>query len=411
MSGDQYFESRMTVRDVDFSGKKVLVRVDFNVPLSKDGKVKDDFRIRSALQTIKYILDNGGRPILISHLGRPKGKVVPDLSMRPVRDVLERLLGVKVGLAPDCVGDEVRTMAEALDPGQVLLLENCRFHAEEEANDPQFSRQLASLADIYVNDAFGTAHRAHASTEGITHYLEPAVAGFLIEKELEFLGKLISNPDRPFITIIGGAKISGKIEVLKTLMDRVDALMIGGGIANTFLKARGAEIGISLFEEASLGVASEVMDLADSKGIDFRLPDDFVVAEEVAEGSPMSVVERGQPVPKGFSIVDVGERTVVGFIEQIGRARTIFWNGPLGVFEIDDFSHGTMEIARAVAAASQGGAIAVVGGGDTASAIAKAGVTDKVTHISTGGGASLEFVEGRELPGIAALSAKGEVQA
>jgi phosphoglycerate kinase len=408
MAGSRYFENRMTLRDVDLSGKRVLVRVDFNVPLGKDGEVTDDFRIRSALPTIKHVLESGGIPILISHLGRPKGKVVPGLSLEPVRSTLEDLLGVKVTLAPDCVGEVVKGMAASLKAGEVLLLENSRFHAEEKDNDPGFSEQLASLADIFVNDAFGTAHRAHASTEGVTHYLQPAVAGFLIEKELGFFGQLMSNPRKPFIAIIGGAKISGKIEVLKNLLDRVDALLLGGGIANTFLKAQGREIGSSLYEESKVGVAAEIMELARSKGVDLVLPEDMVIADRVEQGAATGFVADDEPVPEGYSIVDVGERTVVRFISLIGRASTIFWNGPLGVFEIDHFSHGTVEIARAVAAASEGGAISVIGGGDTASAIARAGVTGMITHISTGGGASLEFVEGRELPGITALTRKGK---
>jgi phosphoglycerate kinase len=408
MAGDRYFEDRMTVKDVAVGGKRVLVRVDFNVPLGKDGTVEDDFRIVSALPTIKHILAEGGRPILISHLGRPKGKRRPELSLRPVGKVLEGHLRVKVHMAPDCTGDEVEELVEALPEGEVLLLENSRFHPGEESNDPDFARQLSRLADLYVNDAFGTAHRAHASTEGVTHFLKPAVAGFLIEKELRFLGGLISGPAKPFVAIIGGAKISGKIEVLKNLLDRVDGLVVGGGIANTFLKAGGCDIGASLFEEDSLEVARDIVDLARTKGVDIALPEDFVIADEVREGATIGYAEKGQAVQRGFSIVDIGPRSVVRIIEVIGKASTIFWNGPVGVFEVEEFAHGTFEVARSVAAASQGGAISVIGGGDTASAVSKAGVRDKVTHISTGGGASLEFIEGRELPGIAALTRKGE---
>jgi 3-phosphoglycerate kinase len=408
VSKAQYFQNRMTIRDIDVRGKRVLIRVDLNVPLSKGGKVEDDFRIRSSLPTIRYVLENGGRPILISHLGRPKGKRVPELSLRPVREVLERLLKVKVHLASDCIGDDAAKMAEALGPGEVLLLENSRFHAEETSNDAAFAETLARLADVYVNDAFGTAHRAHASTEGVTHYIRPAVAGFLMEKELEFLGKLLADPERPFLAIIGGAKISGKIEVLKNLMDKVDALIIGGGIANTFLKADGYDIGGSLCEDESLPVAREIMDLARTKGVAFLLPDDFIVAAEVASGSNAGRLSRSQPVPRDRSIVDIGEKTRAKFIDEIRKARTIFWNGPMGVFEIDDFAGGTLELARAVAAVTKDGAVSVIGGGDTASAVARAGVRDAVTHISTGGGASLEFVEGKELPGVAALTMKGE---
>jgi phosphoglycerate kinase len=408
MTPARYFENRMTLRDVDVGGKRVLVRVDFNVPLA-DGKVADDFRMRSALPTIKYVLDNGGAVVLLSHLGRPKGKRVADLSMRAVKTALEHLLGKDVILAPDCVGPEVEKLAGTLGEGDVLLLENSRFYPEEEANDPDFAGRLAALADIYVNDAFGTAHRAHASTEGVTHHLQPAVAGFLMEKELEFLGKLLANPQEPFIAILGGAKISGKIEVLKNLMDRVGALLIGGGIANTFLKASGYDIGGSLFEETSLDIAREIADLAVSKEVPFLLPDDFVVADRVEAGASTTLIEGGKGVPGGLSIVDIGEKTRRRFAEEIGRARTIFWNGPVGVFEIEDFADGTFSVARAVADATGKGAVSVIGGGDTASAVARAGVKDEVTHISTGGGASLEFVEGRELPGIAALSVRGEV--
>lgn len=402
----EYFENRMTIRDVDVAGKRVLLRVDFNVPLSKDGRVEDDFRIRSSLPTIQYVLAKGGMPILISHLGRPKGKRVPELSMKPVSGVLESLLGVKIHLAPDCVGPDVAGLAQSLGPGEVLLLENLRFYTEETDNDPAFARKLAALADVYVNDAFGTAHRAHASTVGVADYLKPAVAGLLMEKEIEFLGNLLSEPERPFVAIIGGAKISGKIEVLKNLLDKVDGLLIGGGIANTFLKAGGYDIGASLCEEASLDVAQEIMGLAESRGVAFLLPEDFVVAGEVAAGACMRLMSKAQPVPKGYSIVDIGEQTLVQFVAAIEGARTTFWNGPVGVFEIDDFAGGTLEIARSVAAATEGGAVSIIGGGDTASAVAKAGVRDKITHISTGGGASLEFVEGKRLPGIAALSQK-----
>jgi phosphoglycerate kinase len=408
MSAPEYFENRMTIEDVDLSGKRVLIRVDFNVPLSKEGEIEDDFRIRASLPTIEYVLAHGGRPILVSHMGRPKGKRVESLSLAPVRACLESLLDRKVHLAPDCIGERVAEMVAGLVSGEVLLLENCRFHAEETENDPGFAAKLAGLADIYVNDAFGTAHRAHASTEGVARLLRPAVAGFLMKKELEALGRLLSEPGRPYVAIIGGAKISGKIEVLKNLVDRVDAILVGGGIANTFLKAEGVDIGDSLCEETALDIAGEIAGLARAKGIQFVLPEDFLVAEEVRAGAGvrLAVKESGA---RGGLIVDIGERTLVRFIEHIARAATIFWNGPMGVFEIDDFSRGTLELAQSVAAASQGGAFAVVGGGDTASAVAKANVKDKISHVSTGGGASMEFVEGKQLPGIMALSMKGEV--
>jgi phosphoglycerate kinase len=403
MNGSRYFENVLTLGDIDPGGKRVFTRVDFNVPLAKDGTVRDDFRVRSSLPTIKDILQRGGRPILASHLGRPKGKRAPEYSMKPVRDVLEGLLGTKVRLAADCVGTEVLEAARSLVAGEVLLLENLRFHPEEEANDPAFCRELAALADLYVNDAFGTAHRAHASTEGVPRLLRPAVAGFLMEREIQFLGKIVSRPDRPLVAILGGAKISDKIEVLKNLVAKVDCLLVGGGMANTFLKARGLDVGNSLFEPDSLTVAGEIMALAERQGVSLLLPSDFVCASRVEAGAE---IRTGTSVPQGFSIVDVGDDTMARFGQAVAGARTIFWNGPLGVFEIADFARGTFEMARAVARATEAGAISVVGGGDTASALVGAGVKDKITHVSTGGGASLEFVEGKQLPGIVALSKK-----
>jgi phosphoglycerate kinase len=403
MNGSRYFENVLTLGDIDPGGKRVFTRVDFNVPLAKDGTVRDDFRVRSSLPTIKDILQRGGRPILASHLGRPKGKRAPEYSMKPVRDVLEGLLGTKVRLAADCVGTEVLEAARSLVAGEVLLLENLRFHPEEEANDPAFCRELAALADLYVNDAFGTAHRAHASTEGVPRLLRPAVAGFLMEREIQFLGKIVSRPDRPLVAILGGAKISDKIEVLKNLVAKVDCLLVGGGMANTFLKARGLDVGNSLFEPDSLTVAGEIMALAERQGVSLLLPSDFVCASRVEAGAE---IRTGTSVPQGFSIVDVGDDTMARFGQAVAGARTIFWNGPLGVFEIADFARGTFEMARAVARATEAGAISVVGGGDTASALVGAGVKDKITHVSTGGGASLEFVEGKQLPGIVALSRK-----
>lgn len=408
MTDRRYFENKMSVRDVDCTGKRVLVRVDFNVPLGKDGKVADDFRIRSALPTLEYILKQGAKLILMSHLGRPKGKRVPEMSLAPVRDVLELLLKVKVEFARDCVGPEAEQAAASLARGEVLLLENLRFHSEETDNDPEFAKRLAGLADVYVNDAFGTAHRAHASTEGITRFASPAVAGFLLEKEIEFLGGVLVEPERPFIAILGGAKISGKIDVIKNLMGKVDGMLIGGGMANTFLKAEGAEIGSSLFEESSLDLAGEIMGLAEAKQVKFLLPADYVAADKVEEGAATVAIEPGQPVPEGYALVDVGPATVALFGEEVMRARTVFWNGPMGVFEVEDFSRGTVELSKAVAEATGGGTVSILGGGDTASAAKKAGVADKMTHISTGGGASLEFVEGKKLPGIAALTDRGE---
>jgi phosphoglycerate kinase len=406
MPGAAYFQNVMTLRDAGFEGRRVFVRVDFNVPVGKSGEVEDDFRIRSSLPTIEYLLSHGGVPVLASHLGRPKGRPSQEFTLRPVVSVLERLLGKKVRFAPDCVGEETSRMVRAVAPGEVLLLENLRFHAEEEANEPVFSRALASLADLYVNDAFGTSHRAHASTVGVPRILKPALAGLLMEKEIAFLGRLLSGPERPFIAILGGAKVSDKIEVIQNLLSRVDGLLIGGGMANTFLRARGFDIGSSLFEEKSVCIAGQIMDSAASTNVPFLLPADYVAASKIAAGAATVLLDRGTEVPRGFSLVDVGGKTIADFCDRISSAKTIFWNGPLGVFEIEDFSRGTREIARAVAAASGKGAVSVIGGGDTASAIDKAGVASEITHVSTGGGASLEFVGGIELPGIAALSKK-----
>ncbi len=408
MNDAKYFENKMTLKDVDLAGGRALMRVDFNVPLAGDGGVADDFRIRSALPSIEYILKQDAKLILMSHLGRPKGKRVQGLSLAPVRDVLENLLGVPVGFVGDCIGPEVEGRAASLEGGEVLLLENLRFHSEETDNDRAFAERLAGLGDIYVNDAFGTAHRAHASTEGVTHFISPAVAGFLVEREIEFLGRLVAEPEKPFLAILGGAKISGKIDVIKNLMDKVEVMLIGGGMANTFLKAGGVETGASLVEESGLGLAGEIMELAEARRVKFLLPVDYVAADRVEEGAATVAVGSGEPVPEGYSIVDVGPDTVSLFTEEIMRARTVFWNGPVGVFEVEGFARGTIELLRAVAEATSRGAVSILGGGDTASAARTAGVADRITHISTGGGASLEFVEGRVLPGIAALTDRGE---
>jgi phosphoglycerate kinase len=384
--------------------------VDFNVPLNKDGKVADDFRIRSALNTLEYLLGQGAKLVLMSHLGRPKGKRVPEMSMAPVAETLGNLLRTPVRLAPDCVGSEVESVVGALRDGEVLLLENLRFHAGETDNDPDFARQLADLGDVYVNDAFGTAHRAHASTEGVTRFISPAVAGFLLEKEILFLGGVLVNPGKPFVAILGGAKISGKIDIIKNLMEKVDGMLIGGGMANTFLKAGGAEIGSSLFEDSSLDLAREIVELAEEKDVNLLLPADYLAADKVEEGAKTKAIEPGKPVPEGYSLVDVGPGTVSLFGDQVRRACTVFWNGPMGVFEIDEFSKGTVDLSKAVASATDTGTISVLGGGDTASAAKKAGVADRITHISTGGGASLEFVGGKVLPGIAALTDRGETR-
>ncbi|MGQ9810279.1 MAG: phosphoglycerate kinase [bacterium] len=405
MAARAYFEGLMTVEDVELKGKRVLIRVDFNVPL-KEGRVEDDFRIRSALPTINHVLQKGGKVILMSHLGRPKGKRDEAFSLKPVRDALEKLLGRRIVLAPDCVGKQVQDLVNGISSDEVLLLENTRFHSEETANDPEFARSLAALGDIYVNDAFGAAHRAHASTEGVTHYVKLSVAGFLLEKEVKYLGGLLTNPKPPFIAIIGGDKIAGKIEVLENLILRTEKMLIGGGIANTFLKASGYDVGSSLVEEESLEVAKKIMDSSKSGGAEILLPEDFVIADAIKHGAGKRQIKASEPVPSGWAIGDIGNQTISRFSEIIDEAGTIFWNGPMGVFEVEEFSDGTFAIANAVASASDKGAISVIGGGDSVSAVSKAGVANRISHISTGGGASLEFIGGKVLPGIDALSKK-----
>ena len=392
---------KKTVRDVDVAGKTVRVRVDFNVPQDKEGNVTDTTRIEAALPTIRYLLERNAKVILMSHLGRPDGKVVEKLRMAPVARELSRLLGQPVKAAPDSVGPDVERMARDLKPGEVLLLENLRFHPEEEANDAGFAKQLASMADLYVNDAFGTAHRAHASTAGVADYL-PAVSGFLMEKELHALGGIVENPERPLAAIIGGAKVSTKIKVLQNLLSKVDVLIIGGGMANTFLKAKGHDVGKSLLEEDKVDVARALMDQAQQKGVKLGLPEDVVVAERFEDNAPSKTVDVGD-VPAGWMIMDIGPRTVEEFKGLLKPARTMFWNGPMGVFEMPKFAGGTKAIADILASSN---AITVVGGGDSVAAVEQMGYADRMTHISTGGGASLELVEGRTLPGVAALQDK-----
>ncbi len=392
---------KRTVSDVDVAGKTAVVRVDFNVPLDKQGHVTDATRIEAALPTIRYLLEHNARVVLMSHLGRPDGKVVESMRMAPVARELERLLGQPVKMAPDSVGPEVERLVRDLQPGEVLMLENLRFHPEEEANDPRFAKQLAALGDIYVNDAFGTAHRAHASTEGIAHYL-PAVAGFLMQKELDALGGIVENPEHPFAAIIGGAKVSSKIKVLQKLLTKVDILIIGGGMANTFLKAKGYEVGSSLLEPDKVDVAWDLMRQAQDKGVQLGLPIDVVVAQRFEADAPTRVVEVDQ-VPEGWTIVDIGPRTVEEFRAVLLPARTIFWNGPMGVFEMPRFAAGTKAIAEIL---SKSDAVTVVGGGDSVAAVEQMGYADRMSHISTGGGASLELIEGRTLPGVAALQDK-----
>ena len=395
--------SKLSIRDISCAGKRVLVRVDFNVPLDDQGHITDDTRIVESLPTIKKILADGGRAILCSHLGRPKGKPVPAMSLRPVAEHLADLLGKPVKFAGDCIGPEAEQKAKDLKDGQCLLLENLRFHKEEEANDPEFARKLAGLADMYVNDAFGTVHRAHASTEGVTKYFDKAIAGFLIEKELKYLGQALSSPKRPFTAVLGGAKISGKIDVINNLLDKVDNLLIGGGMAFTFFKAMGKEIGTSLLEEDKVDLARQILAEVGKKKVNFMLPVDCVVAAEIKEDAPVMIVGI-DAIPANMKGLDIGPKTLDQFSRVLEKSKTIVWNGPMGVFEVDKFSLGTVGLAGQMAQATDNGAVTIIGGGDSAAAAAKAGVEDRITHISTGGGASLEFLEGKILPGIAALT-------
>jgi len=386
--------NKKTVRDIDLKGKRVLMRVDFNVPM-QNGKVSDDKRIRASLPTIKYVLDQGASLILMSHLGRPKGGPDPEFSLRPAAEVLSSLLGIPVKMAPDSVGAEVEALAKALKPGEVLMLENTRFHAGEEKNDLNLARQMAALADVYVNDAFGSAHRAHSSTEGVARFL-PAVSGFLMEQELEYLGRAVSNPEHPYVAILGGAKISDKISVVETLLSKADKLIIGGGMANTFLAAKGYNMQDSLVETASIETAKSIMDKSGDK---LLLPVDAVIADKFDAEANAQVVDVDK-IPAGWRMMDIGSKSVEAFKEALKEAKLIVWNGPMGVFEMPKFAEGTFAIAKILA---DSGATTVIGGGDSASAVKKAGVAKQMTHVSTGGGASLEFLEGKELPGVAAL--------
>jgi phosphoglycerate kinase len=396
---------KLTVGDLDLGGKRVLMRVDFNVPLDESQRITDDSRIRAALPTIKYVLKQGGKLILISHLGRPKGKVVPSLSLRPAVEQLARLLDRPVTRASDCVGPEVEKMVGSLGPGEVLLLENLRFHPGETANDREFARELAHLGDLYVNDAFGTAHRAHTSTVGVTEFLFPCAAGFLLEKEIRYLGGALSQPQRPFVAILGGAKISGKIDVIGNLLDKVDSLLIGGGMTYTFFKAKGLEIGKSLLDAEKVDLAGETLRKAETLGVELLLPVDCVIADNFSNDANTQVVKREGILPD-WEALDIGPKTVALFKERITTAKTIVWNGPMGVFEMDRFAVGTNAIAGALAEVTRKGTVTIIGGGDTAAAVAKTGLQEKMSHISTGGGASLEYLEGKTLPGIEALTEK-----
>ncbi len=392
---------KKTVKDVNVSGKTVMVRCDFNVPIDQSGNITNDNRIVASLPTIRYLCDGGAKVILMSHLGRPKGEVNNKYSLRPVAQRLGELLDRDVLMAKDVIGDDALDKASNLGPGQIMLLENIRFHKEETENDPDFAKKLAQMADIYVNDAFGASHRAHASTTGITAYL-PAVAGFLIKKELDALGKALENPRRPFTTVLGGAKVSGKIGVISNLLDRVDNLLIGGGMTFTFLKAKGLEVGKSMLEEEKISVALKIMDEAGQKGVNIVLPEDVVVARAFDNDAHHYTVDVGD-IPPDYMGLDIGEKTIAAFRDIIIRSATVVWNGPMGAFEMPSFAEGTRDIADAMARCS---GITIVGGGDSAAAVMQMGYADRMTHVSTGGGASLEFLEGKELPGIAGLMNK-----
>lgn len=395
--------NKLSIDNVDLRGKRVLVRVDFNVPLDENLNITDDIRITSSLPTIKRILSEQGKVILMSHLGRPKGAPVPKYSLKPAAKRLSELLAQEVKMAPDCIGEEVSAVVSAMKEGDVVLLENLRFHAEEEKNDAEFAKALASLGDVYINDAFGSAHRAHASTEGVTKYINVCAAGYLMQKELEYLGKAIAEPERPYCAILGGAKISGKIDVIQNLFPKVDTLIIGGGMAYTFYKAMGHEIGKSLLEEEKVALAKEILEKAKAEKVNFVLPVDVVVTDDFSNDSPSQVVGIDS-IPADKMGMDIGPKTVEMFRQAVLDSKTIIWNGPMGVFEFDNFAKGTNAIATALVEATEKGATTIIGGGDSAAAIKKAGLDDKVSHVSTGGGASLEFLEGKQLPGVVALN-------
>ncbi|NLE20740.1 MAG: phosphoglycerate kinase [Clostridiales bacterium] len=390
---------KKTIRDVGLKGKKALVRVDFNVPMDEEGRITDENRIQGALPTIRYLADKGAKVILCSHLGRPKGEFNLKYSLAPVARRLSELLGREVLMAKDVVGEDARRLAASLKDGDVMLLENLRFHKEEEKNDPDFAKSLASLADLYVNDAFGTAHRAHASTEGVAHFL-PAVSGFLIEKELQFMGKALENPDRPFVAILGGAKVSDKLGVINNLLEKVDTLIIGGGMAFTFAAAQGGKVGGSLLEKDRVDYAREMLEKAEKKGVKLLLPEDTVAADKFDNAANTRVVPT-LDIPEGWQGLDIGPKAQAAFAKAVREAKTVVWNGPMGVFEMPAFAEGTRAVAKALA---DSGATTIVGGGDSAAAVAQMGFADRISHISTGGGASLEFLEGLVLPGVAALN-------
>ena len=390
--------NKKTVKDIEITGKKVLVRCDFNVPQDENGNITDNRRIISSLDTIKYLIDNNAKVILCSHLGRPKGEVKKEFSLAPVAEELSRLLNKEVKLASDVIGESAKTLTKDMKEGDVVLLENVRFHREETDNDPEFAKSLASLAEVYVNDAFGTAHRAHASTAGIAEYL-PAVAGFLIQKEINFMGEALNNPERPFMAILGGRKVSDKIGVIEALLEKVDTLMIGGAMAYTFFKSMGYNVGDSICELDKLDLAQELMEKAKQKGVKFMIPVDTRIGKEFSKDTESKVVSYKE-IPDNWEGFDIGDETIKIYVEELQKARTVVWNGPVGLFEFDKFAIGTNAIAKALADLN---ATTIIGGGDSAAAVEKAGLADKITHISTGGGASLEFLEGKRLPGIECL--------
>lgn len=392
--------NKLSIEELDFQGKKVLLRVDFNVPLDAQQNVTDTTRIAAALPTINHILDKGGKLILVSHLGRPKGKIVEDLSLRPVALALEKLLGKHVAFSPTILGPVAKTAIDCLKNGECLLMENIRFFPEEEKNDPQFCKQLASMVDMYVNDAFGTAHRAHATTEGVAHYFSDAACGLLMKKELEYLGRVMANPQSPYVAILGGAKVKDKITVLSALLDKADEIIIGGGMAYTFLKAQGENIGSSILDEGHLELAKEILEKSKKLGKKIHLPIDHVVAEKLDENAQSHITKN---IDVGYMGLDIGPETIQNYLKAIALAKTVIWNGPMGVFEMKKFQAGTFEIAQGLAKSE---AITIVGGGDSVAAVKTIKVADKITHVSTGGGATLEFLEGKQLPGVEALAEK-----
>jgi len=397
--------NKLTIDDVYSRGKRVLVRADFNVPLSEEGSITDDLRIRESLPTIRKIIEDGGRAILMSHLGRPKGKVVPEMRLTPVALRLSEYLKKEIKLAPDCIGDETSSMVDSLADGEILLLENLRFHKEETDNDSEFASALAKLGDIYVNDAFGTAHRAHASTEGVTHHISPCVAGYLMQKEIDYLGGVLENPEKPFVAVLGGAKVAGKIEIIEQLIGKVDTILVGGGMSFTFLKAEGKDIGGSLLEENKIDLARATLQKARDAKVELLLPEDVIVAREISENAEVKIIPSGN-IGEDWKGLDIGPMTAKLFSGKIQSGKTILWNGPMGVFEMESFAGGTKVVAHAIARSTAEGSTSIVGGGDSAAAVKKYGLTENMSHVSTGGGASLEFLGGISLPGIEALDNK-----